>query len=298
MNNNLSKISRNITIIIVTFKSEDIIEECLNNLGKQNKIIIIENSSNKQLRYKIKKLYKNVNFIINKTNLGISKSWNIGIKKTKTKYALIMNPDSFPEKNCIKELYLTAEKKKNSSIIFPLNTDKKGRISDEFGIFTSNGMNKCKIKNGLNKIDWCNGNLMLLNKDSLNEIGLFDEKFFFSGEETDLCKRIIDNNKENYLNSKAKNIHLGSKSINHEYDNRYNFFLNWHKSWSTFFFYKKNFSVNIALKKTFFNLLYSTVKSIFFLLSFNKKKLLNHVAIILGTLTSYLGFKSYYRIKY
>ena len=191
MNNNLSKISRNITIIIVTFKSEDIIEECLNNLGKQNKIIIVENSSNKQLRYKIKKHYKNVDFIINKTNLGISKSWNIGIKKTKTKYALIMNPDSFPEKNCIKELYLTAEKKKNSSIIFPLNTDKKGRISDEFGIFTSNGLSKCKIKNGLNKIDWCNGNLMLINKDSLNKIGLFDENFFFRVKKLIYAKELL-----------------------------------------------------------------------------------------------------------
>ena len=46
MINNLS----NITIVIVTYNCENIIKKCLNNLGKKNKIIIIENSSNYKLK--------------------------------------------------------------------------------------------------------------------------------------------------------------------------------------------------------------------------------------------------------
>ena len=88
----------NITIVIVTYNCENIINKCLNNLDKKNKIIIIENSSNYKLKREIEKKYKNVDFFINKSNLGISKSWNIGINKSKTKYVLIMNPDSFPKK--------------------------------------------------------------------------------------------------------------------------------------------------------------------------------------------------------
>ena len=288
----------NITIVIVTYNGENIIKKCLNNLGKKYKIIIIENSSNYKLKREIEKKYKNVDFFVNKSNFGVSKSWNIGIKKSKTKYVLIMNPDSFPKKNCIKELIVTANKNKNSCIIFPLNVDAKGKMSDDFGKFTENGMVKCKIKKGLNKIDWCNGNLMLINKYSLKKIGFFDEKFFFSGEETDLCKRIIDNNKVNYLNAKAINTHLGSKSINKEYEEKYNIILNWHKSWSIFYFYKKNYSIYLAYKKTIGKLFESMMKFIIFLLIMKKRKMLSHLAIITGTLTYYFGIKSYYRIKY
>lgn len=295
--NNLSNIFKNITVIIVTFKSEDIIKKCLNNLSKKYKIIIIENSSNKKLGKEIKKDYKNINFIINKSNLGVSKAWNLGIKKTKTKYALIMNPDSFPKKNCIKELYLSAENQNNSCVIFPISVDAKKKKSDDYGNFTPHGMIKSKIKNGLNKVDWCNGNLMLINKKNLIKVGFFDENFFFSGEETDLCKRVIDNNMENFLNSKAINIHLGNKSLNSSYDDKYKFFLNWHKSWSSFYFYKKNFSIIIAIKKTIFKLLDSVIKTLIFFMIMNKKKMLNHLAVIAGTLTSYIGIKSYYRIK-
>ena len=102
----------NITIVIVTYNGENIIKKCLNNLGKKYKIIIIENSSNYKLKREIEKKYKNVDFFVNKSNFGVSKSWNIGIKKSKTKYVLIMNPDSFPKKNCIKELIVTANKKR------------------------------------------------------------------------------------------------------------------------------------------------------------------------------------------
>ena len=56
MNNNL----RNITIVIVTYNCDNIIKKCLNNLGKKNKIIIIENSSNYKLKREIEKKYKNV----------------------------------------------------------------------------------------------------------------------------------------------------------------------------------------------------------------------------------------------
>ena len=40
----------NLTFIIVTFKSEHIIHECLSSLPKNSKIIIIENSNNEKLK--------------------------------------------------------------------------------------------------------------------------------------------------------------------------------------------------------------------------------------------------------
>ena len=84
--------SNNLTFIIVTFKSENIIENCLETLPKDIPIIIIENSGNYDLKKKLEKKYNNLSVFIEK-NEGMGNSNNIGIKLCKTDFAFIINPD-------------------------------------------------------------------------------------------------------------------------------------------------------------------------------------------------------------
>ena len=53
-----------ITIIINTFNSEDKIFSCLNSIGSDYKIIIIENSDNNKFKKKIENKYANVQCIL------------------------------------------------------------------------------------------------------------------------------------------------------------------------------------------------------------------------------------------
>ena len=46
-------IKNNFTIVIVTFKSEKVIETCLNSIDQKYTIIIVENSSNVNFKKKI-----------------------------------------------------------------------------------------------------------------------------------------------------------------------------------------------------------------------------------------------------
>ena len=85
--------SKNITFVIVTFKSEKIIYECINSLPKDSNKIVIENSKNINLKRELETKYDNIEVIINE-NIGMGASNNIGIKKSKTKYAFIINPDT------------------------------------------------------------------------------------------------------------------------------------------------------------------------------------------------------------
>ena len=82
----------NITFVIVTFKSEKVIYECINSLPKDSNKIVIENSKNIKLKQELENKYDNIEVIINE-NIGMGGSNNIGIKKSKTKYAYIINPD-------------------------------------------------------------------------------------------------------------------------------------------------------------------------------------------------------------
>ena len=88
----------NITFIIVCFKSDKIIRNCLNSLPLNSKKIIIENSNNIDLKKDLEIEYDNIKVILNK-NTGMGASNNLGIKMSNTEYAFILNPDVTFQKN-------------------------------------------------------------------------------------------------------------------------------------------------------------------------------------------------------
>ena len=60
-----------VTIGIVTFKSEKVIFNCLKSIKNIKKIIIFDNSNDTQLKYKISRKYPNIKFIISKKKFRI-----------------------------------------------------------------------------------------------------------------------------------------------------------------------------------------------------------------------------------
>ncbi len=79
---------KDITIVINTYKSENVIYEFVKKIPSNIKTIIIENSNNYDLKKYIEKNYKNISFYI-KENNGVSSSLNFAVSKIKTKYFLI-----------------------------------------------------------------------------------------------------------------------------------------------------------------------------------------------------------------
>ena len=50
----------NLTIVIVTIKSDNVIQNCLDSIQPEIKKIVIENSSNQKFFEKLKSKYKNI----------------------------------------------------------------------------------------------------------------------------------------------------------------------------------------------------------------------------------------------
>ena len=116
--------SKELTVVIVTFKSENKIFDCLDSIANNLSVIIIENSSNKNFKRILENKYKNVECILTGENIGYAAANNIGLKKVKTKYALILNPDSILEKNAVKNFLSTSQKIQDFWMIGPA-TDHK-----------------------------------------------------------------------------------------------------------------------------------------------------------------------------
>ena len=90
---------QNLSVIIVSYKSDHVIENCINSIDSEIEIIVIDNSNNEQFKKKIETKYKNVKCILSKENLGMGAGNNLGIKNVNNDFALILNPDVSLEKD-------------------------------------------------------------------------------------------------------------------------------------------------------------------------------------------------------
>ena len=114
----------NLTFVIVTFKSDHIIHECIESLPKESNIIIIENSNNAELKKKLEAKNSKINVIVQE-NSGMGAANNKGIQLCKTDYVFVINPDVKFYKNTMHELIVLSSKYNDYSILAPISDDIK-----------------------------------------------------------------------------------------------------------------------------------------------------------------------------
>ena len=74
-----------VTIILVAFKSSNIIDICLKSIDSRIKIILVDNSNEIFLKNKIEKKFLNVKYISN-SNTGFGAAANLGANHSNTEY--------------------------------------------------------------------------------------------------------------------------------------------------------------------------------------------------------------------
>ena len=164
-----------LTIVIVTYKSGEVLDRCIKSIDNKYQIIVVENSLDHKLKIKLEKSYLNVKCIIPEKNLGYGAGNNLGINLAKTNHVLILNPDTILLDNTIEKLREAADKINDFAILGP-------KIYGETEKETQNYVSVQYIK----------GFAILFNKEKFIEIGYFDENYFLYFEEIDLCRKIIN----------------------------------------------------------------------------------------------------------
>ena len=83
-----------LTFIIVTFKSEHIIDDCLKDIPEECKKIIVENSNSNEFYKNLENKIPNLKVFIMSDNCGFGKANNFGILNSDTDYLFLINPDA------------------------------------------------------------------------------------------------------------------------------------------------------------------------------------------------------------
>jgi N-acetylglucosaminyl-diphospho-decaprenol L-rhamnosyltransferase len=280
----MNSFEKNITFVIVSFRSSHIIEKCIKSINPKIKIIIVENSNNIQVKDYLENKFLNVQVIIAKKNLGYGKGNNLGISKVDTQYAFILNPDAILEENSLEKFYKAQIFLKDDFTILAPN------LFNNYGYFLNSNKN---INKEILEIDYVKGFAMLINLKKIHPKDLFDENFFLFLEEIDLCKRIKQNGGKIFVIQNSKIHHLGKQAS----ENILNIELcrNWHWMWSLFYYNYKHFGIITAYRVAIIRFFSSIFKLFFSFVFFNKKKILIHYYRINGLFNAFLRRPSWLR---
>ena len=185
-----------VSVIIVNWNGGKVFEKCLKFLKKIDypncELIIVDNGS--------KDGTDRFAQIKNRKNLGFAPANNQGLKVAKGKYILLLNNDTKVSKDLLSVLVSKMESDPSVGVIQPkiLMMDKKGYLDNAGSFLTRIGFlehwgfgEKDSIEFSKEKeVFSAKGACILIRRDVVQKVGLFDNDFVSYFEESDFCWRV------------------------------------------------------------------------------------------------------------
>lgn len=171
----------------MNFNCKNYLKKCLDSLSSQScqdyELFIVDNASTDGSLEYLKTLDPNITIIANRKNLGYAKANNEAVKYVGGEYLFFLNCDTWLDKNCLKNLLRRVEK--NEGIFTPKQMSYDGRSFISCGLGCDIFGYPCSIHRD-KKLFYADGAALFIKKDLFVELGMFDERTFFSFEDIDL----------------------------------------------------------------------------------------------------------------
>lgn len=205
-----------LSVIIVNWKVKNLLRDCLKSIfsdtsHKKFEVIVVDNDSKDGSVEMIKSEFPQVRLIENRENVGFGRACNQGIKRSCGNYLFILNPDTLVKANTLQNIidfmesnpkagiggcyvYYPDGKPQSSFYKFPTPLSYFSRMFSLFRIFpkirlTQKFFWEYADNNIAGPVDRVLGGAMVLRKETVEQIGSFDEAYFMYAEELDLCYR-------------------------------------------------------------------------------------------------------------
>lgn len=194
----------NVAIVVPNWNGEDFIAECLESLEKQSlkaEIVVVDNGSHDNSTSIIKNKFPGVTLLEFSNNAGFSGGVNRGIKyavKNGFEYVALFNNDAVAQKDWLKNLLAAMESSKKTGIVTGKFMQSDRKTIDSTGeIMRRNGMPHPRGRDEVDtgqynvgeQVFAATGGASLYRIKMLEQIGLFDEKFFAYLEDVDISFR-------------------------------------------------------------------------------------------------------------
>ena len=228
-----------VSVIIVSWNTKDILMNCLRSLYDQSnrfdfEVIVVDNASADGSVEMVKNDFHSVVLVENSENKGFATANNQGISIAEGRYILLLNSDTIVLDNAIVKTVYFADDNPKASVIgcrvlnpdrslqptcfmFPsilnmiLSSTYLYKLFPRSRFFGRERMTWWK-RNDVQEVDVVTGCFMLVRRAAIEQVGVMDESFFMYGEETDWCYRFKQAGWLVMFAPAGEIIHLGGQS--------------------------------------------------------------------------------------
>ena len=207
-----------LSVVIVTYKERlDVLKACFDSVVRQKNIrfevVVVDNGGSDVTRGLLMS-YPDIKYIRNTSNLGFAAAVNQGMKMSRGRYVLLLNPDTaFADDTFAKMINHLDEdgdvgiasciirypdgKLQESIRRFPTMKDQLLILLKTPHIFKHLKVIERYMMHDVDAlqtqdVDSIMGAFMFIRRDLMDEIGLFDQRYFIWFEEVDYCKMAFD----------------------------------------------------------------------------------------------------------
>lgn len=234
-----SKKSVLLSICIVNYNTKDLLKECimsiLDNGGTvDHEIFVVDNHSQDNSVKMLKNRFPEVHLILNRENMGYARAVNQALVRCRGDYLLVLNSDTVIMPHCLEKTlnFMAADRAIGITGCKILSADRTlqhscrsfpGILNFAYESFYLSALFPRSRLLGKpfmtyldyrenSEVDVVLGAFMMLRRELVAEIGLFDEQFFMYSEETDFCYRAKKGGWKVCFLPDAEIIHLGGSS--------------------------------------------------------------------------------------
>jgi len=250
------KMRVDISVVIVNWNTRDLLLRCLRSIYATVREIpfevwVVDNASSDGSVEAARMEYPNIDVIQNEQNLGFAAANNAAFSRMKGRYALLLNTDTLLTDGAAKALYDFMEANPRAGLacgqLLNLDRSKQNSVAN-FPCLLSLLSNETVLRILFPRrfpskrqkylqpieIESCIGACMMARKQAMDEVGFFDERYFFFFEETDWAFSMKKAGWQVYFVPTAKVFHAQGQSVGHGigsriifYRSRYAYFKKW-----------------------------------------------------------------------
>ncbi|HEX9726365.1 MAG TPA: glycosyltransferase family 2 protein [Vicinamibacteria bacterium] len=226
-----------VSVIIVSYNAKTYLGKCLRALYEHTKlrpleVIVVDNASTDGSLAMLARDFPEVKAIASPDNIGFSGANNIAMREAKGEFYLLLNNDAVVARGAVDTMLRIIQEKPEVGVLGPLLRNEDGSVQISYGRMISfhaeaiqrfltkgnvrgNPLVRRYIEGRSKKEahpDWVSGACMMLRAETLETVGLFDDRFFLYSEEVDLCERVRRGGYRVFYTPEAEVIHVGGKS--------------------------------------------------------------------------------------
>ena len=263
-------------VVIVSYRCEALLRDCLNSLrehppGRPMHVHVVDNASGDGTAEMVAREFAAVELTASTENLGFSAANNLAIRAGDAPYVLVLNPDTRITAGALETLCRLLDERAEIGMCGPRLVQEDGSFDHAakrgfptplgaLGHFSGIGRRAEAGRlaqyrateldeHEAGAVEAINGAFMLIRRDALDQVGLFDEGYWMYMEDLDLCYRFAQAGWITWYEPSATVIHAkaGTSGKNRRLRLNYAFHYGMYRFYRSHYAQQRNPAVNLAI---------------------------------------------------